>query len=95
MGLMLRTQIKAFLKKGNDISTTQLLIFKILIVNIKTQDPDSTWSITDVNRIGLGGNTNNLPFKQGTFSFNEDGSMIYTNISGAVYKGSWDIKKNG
>ena len=51
------------------------------------------WAITDVNRFGLGGNTNNLPFKQGTFSFNEDGSMIYTNVSGAVYKGSWDIRK--
>jgi len=52
-----------------------------------------TWTITDVNRVGLGGNTENLPFKQGTFNFNEDGSLIYTNASGAVYKGSWDIRK--
>ena len=52
-----------------------------------------TWRITDVNRVGLGGSTNNLPFKQGTFNFNEDGSMIYTNVSGALYKGRWDIRK--
>ena len=52
-----------------------------------------TWTITDVNRVGLGGNTNNLPFKQGTFDFDDDGSMTYTNLSGAVYKGSWDIRK--
>ncbi len=52
-----------------------------------------TWTITDVNRVGIGGNTNNLPFKQGTFNFNDDGSMIYTNASGDVYKGSWDIRK--
>ena len=52
-----------------------------------------TWTITDVNRVGLGGNTNNLPFKQGTFDFNDGGSMVYTNASGAVYKGSWDIRK--
>jgi hypothetical protein len=52
-----------------------------------------TWRITDVNRVGLGGNTDNLPFKQGTFNFNDDGSLVYTNISGDVYKGSWDIRK--
>ena len=52
-----------------------------------------TWTITDVNRVGLGGNTNNLPFKQGTFDFNDNGSMVYTNGSGVVYKGSWDIRK--
>jgi hypothetical protein len=52
-----------------------------------------TWTITDVNRAGLGGNTDNLPFKQGSFSFNEDGSLTYTNLSGDVYHGSWDIRK--
>ena len=52
-----------------------------------------TWTITDVNRVGLGGSTNNLPFKQGTFNFNDDGSLTYTNVSGDVYKGSWDIRK--
>jgi hypothetical protein len=52
-----------------------------------------TWQITDIDRAGLGGNFDNLPFKQGTFNFNEDGSLVYTNTSGAVYKGSWDLRK--
>jgi len=29
-----------------------------------------TWRITDVNRVGLGGNTDNLPFTDGNFTFN-------------------------
>ena len=52
-----------------------------------------TWRVTDINRVGIGGNIDNLPFKQGTFTFNEDGSLVYTNISGAIFKGSWDIRK--
>ena len=52
-----------------------------------------TWTITDINRVGLGGNSDHLPFKQGTFTFNEDGSLVYTNVSGTVYNGSWDIRK--
>lgn len=52
-----------------------------------------TWTITEVNRNGLGGNTDNLPFKQGTFNFNDDGSLVYTNISGDVFRGNWDIRK--
>ncbi len=53
-----------------------------------------TWSITDVNRVGLGGgNTGNLPFANGTFTFQEGGSLVYVNSSNATYKGSWDIVK--
>jgi len=52
-----------------------------------------TWRITDVNRVGLGGNTDNLPFTDGTFTFNEDGSLIYVNSANITYQGSWDIDK--
>ena len=52
-----------------------------------------TWRISDVNKFGLGGNTENLPFRQGNITFNDDGSLIYTNASGVNYKGSWDIRK--
>ena len=52
-----------------------------------------TWEISDVNRVGLGGNIDNLPFKDGTFIFNEDGSLQYINTSGDVYEGRWDITK--
>lgn len=52
-----------------------------------------TWRIADVNRVGLGGSTDNLPFKEGLVVFNSDGSLVYTNAAGAIYKGSWDIRK--
>lgn len=52
-----------------------------------------TWEITGVNRVGIGGSTSNLPFRDGTFIFNEDGSATYTNTAGVLYKGSWDIDK--
>ncbi|MEI9807898.1 MAG: hypothetical protein WDO16_08535 [Bacteroidota bacterium] len=32
-----------------------------------------TWRISDVNRIGFGGDTGNLPFRAGIFTFNEGG----------------------
>ena len=51
------------------------------------------WQITEVNRVGFGGNTDNLPFKDGTFTFKRDGSLTYTNSTSAVYKGSWEIVK--
>jgi hypothetical protein len=52
-----------------------------------------TWEIADINRVGLGGNIDNLPFRDGTFIFNEDGSLQYINTSGDVYEGRWDITK--
>jgi hypothetical protein len=54
-----------------------------------------TWNITDVNRFGIGGSTDNIPFGDGTFTFNEGGTLTYVNSANATYQGSWDIvKKN-
>jgi hypothetical protein len=50
-----------------------------------------TWRITDINRIGFGGNTSNLPFERGTFTFHSNGTLEYVNSSNGVFKGSWDI----
>lgn len=52
-----------------------------------------TWRITDVNRIGFGGNTSNLPFASGTFTFNENGSLTYVNTANISFKGRWEIVK--
>ena len=52
-----------------------------------------TWRIADVNRIGLGGSSDNLSFREGTFNFNGDGSLTYTSSSGAVFEGHWDIQR--
>ncbi|MEO6231641.1 MAG: hypothetical protein ABJB11_11380 [Ferruginibacter sp.] len=52
-----------------------------------------TWKITDVNRIGLGGSSANLPFTSGTFTFFSDGQLTYVNSANVTFKGSWDIVK--
>lgn len=52
-----------------------------------------TWRITGVNHFGLGGNTDNLPFTDGSFTFNEGGSMTYINSANVTYRGNWDIVK--
>ena len=52
-----------------------------------------TWRISNVNRQGFGGNTFDLPFREGTFTFFANGSLNYTNSANAIFKGSWDIIK--
>lgn len=52
-----------------------------------------TWRITDINKFGLGGDTDNLPFRDGTFTFNENGTMTYVNAANVPFNGSWEIKK--
>lgn len=52
-----------------------------------------TWRITDVNRLGLGGDTGDLPFTDGTFTFYENGSLDYTKAANIIFKGTWDIRK--
>ncbi len=49
------------------------------------------WSLSDVDKVGIGGNTSNLPFREGMFTFEESGGLVYENSSGSLYKGSWDI----
>ena len=52
-----------------------------------------TWRITDVNRVGIGGDTGDLPFTDGTFTFYENGSLDYINSANIVFKGTWEMKK--
>jgi len=52
-----------------------------------------TWRITDVNRIGIGGDRDKLPFSDGTFTFAEDGSLTYVNTANISFKGRWEIVK--
>ena len=51
------------------------------------------WHITDVKRIGIGGDTKDLAFQNGSFQFNENGSLTYTDLAGNIFSGSWDIVK--
>lgn len=51
-----------------------------------------TWTITDVNKIGIGGgDLSSLPFKEGSFTFKNDGTLTYTNSTG-TFNGTWDIQ---
>jgi len=52
-----------------------------------------TWRIADVDRYGLGGNIDNLPFIDGSITFNEDGTLSYVNSSNSTFTGTWDIVK--
>ena len=52
-----------------------------------------TWHITEINKIGIGGNTDNLPFQNGNFEFSRDGSLLYTDGSGNRSNGYWEIEK--
>lgn len=54
---------------------------------------EGSWRLTDVDRNGIGGSMSGLPFKDGLFTFSENGQLEYVNTSGEVYKGSWDIRR--
>ena len=53
-----------------------------------------TWQLDRVNRVGFGGDTDDLPFREGSqFEFNENGGLVFTDTNGEVYSGSWDIER--
>ena len=52
-----------------------------------------TWQITTVRNFGIGGNTDNLPFSSGSFTFCENGSLDYVTAANTTFKGSWQIIK--
>ena len=52
-----------------------------------------TWRLTDVDRIGWGGGSENLPFREGQFVFMENGTLEYTNNNGELFRGNWDIRR--
>jgi hypothetical protein len=54
---------------------------------------EGAWRLTDVDRRGLGGDLDHLPFRDGEFTFTEGGRLEYRTGSGVVYQGSWDIRK--
>ncbi len=51
-----------------------------------------TWTITDIDRHGSGSDPSVLPFREGQFTFNSDGSLVYVR-AGVSYSGSWDIRR--
>jgi hypothetical protein len=78
-----------------------LLLFSTILINSCSKDilkpfEDrivGTWYISDINRIGIGGSSSEIRFREGTFQFNDDGTLVYTNEQGTGFNGSWDIQK--
>ena len=35
----------------------------------------------------------NLPFKEGSFTFQQNGTLLYVNSANLNYKGTWEIVK--
>lgn len=52
-----------------------------------------SWYISDINNVGIGGSSSELPFREGRFLFNEDGSLVFTDESGNTSNGYWEIEK--
>jgi hypothetical protein len=51
-----------------------------------------TWYISEVNRIGFGGNSSDIQFKEGSFEFNDDGSLLYIDPTGDSSTGFWNVQ---
>jgi hypothetical protein len=51
------------------------------------------WHVRDVKRIGIGGSTDYLPFRDGTFVFNQDGTLSYRNAANQQFQGTWEITR--
>ncbi len=52
-----------------------------------------TWRVADVDRAGIGGSISNLPFRDGSFTFAENGTLTYVSATNVTYQGSWQIDK--
>jgi hypothetical protein len=54
---------------------------------------EGNWYISDVNKVGIGGDFDDILFREGSFTFNGDGTLTYTDDFGNVSSGTWDIQK--
>lgn len=83
------------------VYTLTFLFFLFLVYSgcskdfLKSYDKriQGSWKIIDVDRIGIGGSISSLTFKDGTFTFDENGKLEYTNTLGEKYSGSWNLRK--
>jgi hypothetical protein len=77
-----------------------LIIFSALVLSACSKDflkrydnrIVGTWYISEVNRIGIGGNSSDVQFNEGSFEFNDDGSLLYIDQAGDTSTGYWNIR---
>ena len=55
---------------------------------------EGTWRLVDVDRLGLGGSTSSVSFRDGLFTFSDNGDLEYVDNSGQTYQGSWDMRRD-
>lgn len=55
---------------------------------------EGVWQLTDVDRIGWGGSTSDVVFRDGLFTFSNNGKLEYVSTSSQVYQGSWDMRRD-
>jgi hypothetical protein len=53
---------------------------------------EGAWRLTDVDRIGFG--SSSLAFKDGRFLFTAAGNLEYTDQTGNLYQGSWNMRRH-
>jgi hypothetical protein len=55
---------------------------------------EGTWKLEDIDKRGIGGDIDNLPFREGgIFEFQNGGALVFTDVNGDQYSGSWDIER--
>lgn len=75
---------------------TILLVITSTLLSSCFKDYDEkiigNWQLEDVDKVGFGNSSSNLPFRDGFFSFMEGGDLQYTTLNGQVYQGTWRIR---
>ena len=81
---------------------TTILLLTIILLGSCSKDflksyedrIEGNWELDEVRSVGFGGDTDNLPFTEGSrFVFTEGGGLSFTDVNGDVYSGSWDIER--
>lgn len=78
-----------------------LFIFIVILMSSCSKDfleryenrIEGTWRVTNINRLGFGGGPGNLPFQDGTFTFNSNGTLVYRDEGNNIYQGTWEITR--
>lgn len=52
---------------------------------------EGTWRLVDIDRYGFG--STSTQFRNGLFTFLEDGDLVYEDENGETYNGSWNIQR--
>jgi hypothetical protein len=52
---------------------------------------EGTWNLVDIDRYGFG--STSTQFRNGLFTFLEDGDLVYEDENGQTYNGSWNINR--